>query len=158
MSYLSDAEQKDLSDLPLEHENSWFKRILKRFRLSPTAASFRLSGSTHGHNVCATARNIIRDAQAVGTHDKDRQLLQIWKYLKDNYPYHVCRMPRPSKDTSLSDFMRKLYVADQGVVFGSEPGFDHTQEISDEISDDYKFDDSRDFDDSDWDSEEGEGL
>ncbi|KAJ5711097.1 hypothetical protein N7488_005253 [Penicillium malachiteum] len=94
---------------------------------------------------------MIRFAQALGIHDQHRQMLHIWRQLKIYHPHYACRIPRPSQDTSLSEFMRKLYVAEQGVQFGSDNyvGDALEDDESDYISDDYNFDDTVEFDDSD---------
>ncbi|KAJ5613816.1 hypothetical protein N7528_007470 [Penicillium herquei] len=149
---LSDAERKDLRDLTLEHKNGWLNQILTRFRLSPTAASSKLTNPVFGNTIVATARNIVRYAQAAGIHDKHRHLLQIWRYLEKYHPCHARRLPQPSQTTLLSEFMRKLYVAEQDVVI--TPDNDADNNLDDHDSDDSSEDHQSDKNLEGYDSDE----
>ncbi|KAJ5726222.1 uncharacterized protein N7483_007579 [Penicillium malachiteum] len=130
---LSDAERKDLRDLPMEHKNGWFNQILNRFRISPIMTSSYLSSHVSGKTICASARNIVRYAKAAGIHDTHRHLLQIWEYLENNHPNHARCLFRPSEDTSLSEFMRKLYVVEQEVVITSDDDSDENYDEDEDL-------------------------
>ncbi|KAJ5113816.1 hypothetical protein N7456_002350 [Penicillium angulare] len=113
---LSDAEREGLRDLPLEHKKGWFNQILTRFNLSPNAARYYLTCFRPGFPVLERAHNIVRYARAAGINDAHQQVLEVWKYVGDNYPHHASRLCPPSQGTSLSEFMQELYVAEQDVL------------------------------------------
>lgn len=121
ISELSHEHRESPRDLPLEE--GWFKKLEDRFKPGVSESLEKLDymrslemehgislvtwQMEHGISPVFWAHNALRYLQASGScSDVSEQLYEIWEFLDENY--EEWKIPEPTSNTSIPDFMRSL--------------------------------------------------
>ncbi|KAJ5731195.1 uncharacterized protein N7483_005703 [Penicillium malachiteum] len=104
---LNNSKRHALQTLPLEE--GWFKQLLQRFSVPPRRALFRCERVDFSvGNVYRKTHNLVRNLQAAGKHDEDKQARAIWRKLNSSHHYKES-IPLPKPGAPLSKLLRDIH-------------------------------------------------